>query len=217
MAALPLPDGGAARDLDMETLQRLDTANIEPLEHRFHQILEKVGIYSVPAGVILILLAWRGASQSPFLFQQVPYLISGGLLGLGLLIMGSVVYLATWIARTAQMQRHQNQAVIDTLVIVSGQLGALHEAQSGQAEELAEALRTRSSSGGRAPAGRTRASGRSKGEVVDAAPFRVTPSGSMYHRPDCAVVSSRDDLKPVAGTEAGLRPCGMCEPTSSAA
>ena len=42
-----------------------------------------------PLGLLLVLLGWIGASRTPFVFEQVPYLISGGLLGLGLVFLGA--------------------------------------------------------------------------------------------------------------------------------
>lgn len=38
------------------------------------------------AGVVLVLLGWYGAAHTNILSEQIPYLISGGLLGLGLII-----------------------------------------------------------------------------------------------------------------------------------
>ncbi|HWL65120.1 MAG TPA: hypothetical protein VNP73_04015, partial [Actinomycetota bacterium] len=43
-----------------------------------------LGAFLLIFGVAAIGLAWWGASHTPFVFEQIPYLISGGLLGLGL-------------------------------------------------------------------------------------------------------------------------------------
>ena len=45
----------------------------------------------LPLGLALIVLGWYGAAHTPYLFEQVPYLISGGLLGLGLAVVGGFV------------------------------------------------------------------------------------------------------------------------------
>lgn len=59
----------------------------------------------LPLGLGVIVLGWYGASHSPYLWEQVPYLISGGLLGLGLVVAAGLLYLGSWIARGATAQR----------------------------------------------------------------------------------------------------------------
>jgi hypothetical protein len=43
------------------------------------------------AGIALVVLGWWGAAHSELFIDQVPYLISGGVLGLGLIITAAVV------------------------------------------------------------------------------------------------------------------------------
>jgi len=42
-------------------------------------------------GVVIVLLGWYGAANTNILTEQVPYLISGGLLGLALIIVAAVI------------------------------------------------------------------------------------------------------------------------------
>lgn len=42
-------------------------------------------------GVVLVILGWYGAAHTNILTEQIPYLISGGLLGLGLIIVAGVL------------------------------------------------------------------------------------------------------------------------------
>src|SRR5207253_7406883 len=42
-------------------------------------------------GIVLLLLGWYGAAHTNILTEQIPYLISGGLLGLGLIIVAGVM------------------------------------------------------------------------------------------------------------------------------
>jgi hypothetical protein len=48
-------------------------------------------------GVSVILLGWYGAAHSTLQEEQTPYLISGGLLGLALSIIGAMCLLAHWV------------------------------------------------------------------------------------------------------------------------
>ena len=48
-------------------------------------------------GVTAIVIGWVGAAHSTFVEEQVPYLISGGLLGVALAVVGALVYFAHWL------------------------------------------------------------------------------------------------------------------------
>jgi hypothetical protein len=48
----------------------------------------------VAAGLIALLVGWRGVSGTPYLAEQLPYLVSAGLLGLFLLGVGATVWIS---------------------------------------------------------------------------------------------------------------------------
>ena len=50
------------------------------------------GAVMMPLGVAFTLLGWYGAAHTTRLFEQVPYLVSGGILGLGLIVIGGARY-----------------------------------------------------------------------------------------------------------------------------
>ncbi len=64
------------------------------------------------AGLGLVLLGWLGASRTINLHEQVPYLISGGLFGLGLCFLGGSAYFAYWIAAVVVGQREQTESLV---------------------------------------------------------------------------------------------------------
>jgi hypothetical protein len=66
-------------------------------------------------GLVAILVGWYGAAHSPYLFQQVPYLISGGLLGLGLVFLGATLYFAHWLTELLKEGRTQSAALLDAI------------------------------------------------------------------------------------------------------
>jgi protein-S-isoprenylcysteine O-methyltransferase Ste14 len=49
---------------------------------------------AVIAGALLLLLGWLGVSRTAFPAEQIPYVISGGLVGLFLLGLGAMVWLS---------------------------------------------------------------------------------------------------------------------------
>jgi hypothetical protein len=81
------------------------------------------GAIMVPLGIALIILGWYGAAHKALSIQQFPYLISGGILGLGLMITGGLAYFGYWITRLVQENRTNTRellAAIDRLAAVAG-------------------------------------------------------------------------------------------------
>ena len=82
---------------------------------QFDRILLTLGAVLLPLGVMLILLGWYGASHTTLEFEQNSYLISGGILGLALVVVGGFIYFGFWIMRLAREMRTQSEAVTDAL------------------------------------------------------------------------------------------------------
>lgn len=66
-------------------------------------------------GLVVILLGWYGAAHTPYLFEQNAYLISGGLFGLGLVVLGGFVFFGAWLARMAADNREAMRQLIRRL------------------------------------------------------------------------------------------------------
>lgn len=145
----------------------------------------------VPLGILLVVLGWWGASQTPLLFEQIPYLISGGLLGLCLAFVGGFLYFAYWHTVVIRDARAQSKELTEAL---------------GRIETLLAA--------GAAQAGGPSSNVFGPGTVL-LGPVS-TPNGTMFHRPDCPVVTGRDGLRPANPEDPALRPCLICNPLSAA-
>ncbi len=50
-------------------------------------------------GFVLVLLGYQGASHTIYVFEQIPFLISGGILGGCLVMAGGFTYFAFWLTR----------------------------------------------------------------------------------------------------------------------
>lgn len=145
-----------------------------------------VGGVLMPLGALVIVLGWIGASRTPLPFEQNDYLISGGLLGLGLLIIGGFVYFGYWQAVRIRDSRQQAAELTDAL-------GRIETLLSGAYVPEQSSL-----------------NGASRWEFV------ATTNGSIFHRPDCPVVSGRSDLAAVDADDTGLQPCRICTPLATA-
>jgi hypothetical protein len=144
-----------------------------------------VGGTLLPIGTVLVLLGWYGASHTVLLFEQIPYLISGGLLGLALVIAGGFVYFAYWLTLLVR----ESRAGRAELVAVLGRVERL-------LEDNALAAPAPRRSGASAPSGR----------------LVATKTGTMLHRPDCVAVDGKDGLREVTESTPGMSPCKLCDP-----
>ncbi len=83
-----------------------------------------LGAFLLIFGLTAIGLAWYGASQTPFVFEQVPYMISGGLLGLGLATVGGFLYFGYWLTRLLAQNREQGTRLERLLERIADTLAA---------------------------------------------------------------------------------------------
>ena len=58
---------------------------------RFERFGAKLGVLLCLAGFVLIFLGWNGAASVDSVTAQFPYLISGGVAGLGLIVLGAIL------------------------------------------------------------------------------------------------------------------------------
>jgi hypothetical protein len=74
---------------------------------RHPRFLLWVSVTLMTLGLAFILLGWAGASRSIEVEEQVPYLISGGLLGLALAVIGAVTLFAQWLTTLIREERQR--------------------------------------------------------------------------------------------------------------
>ena len=143
-------------------------------------------------------MGWYGAAHSRVDQQQIPYLISGGLLGLGAIIAGALLYWAHWLYRIYDQSdaQHLEFMQIQTEIrdaLLGGGAGVARSASPGRSEDAVDVTTARSTNG-------------------DA--FVATASGSNFHRPDCPIVARHSrGLRTISERATrNLAPCRICEP-----
>jgi hypothetical protein len=173
------------------------------------RVLLVAGSVMLPLGALCIILGWYGASHTPNLFEQVPYLISGGLLGVALVGAGGFFYFGYWLTRQVHEARSQNEQLVAALTRIEAQLQlptATYAAGTDPAVAAPGGTRRAAANG------RSRAA-RSRSVSATVVPTLVaTATGTMLHRPDCAVVAGRDGLVPARADAQGYKPCRICDP-----
>jgi hypothetical protein len=151
------------------------------------------GAILLPLGVAVILLGWAGAAHGRVDQQQIPYLISGGILGLASVMVGCFFFWAHWLYRIYDQADLHHQAA--------------RREQAELTRALIEALQ------GRTPAASTfdEPAGSPNGARVA---YVATPTGTNFHTPSCPIVASRlPTVRPVSAEEvATMKPCRICEP-----
>ena len=120
MASMPLTGSQtstkkAASDEKAKTGQR---ALLPVFDWTIARVMAVLATVMLPTGIIALVLGWWGAAHTPFVFEQIPYLISGGLLGVALVTGGGLLYLGSWIARLAEQQREEGQELRNVLLAI---------------------------------------------------------------------------------------------------
>jgi hypothetical protein len=197
-AALPYaaatPDRAGARQARL-------TASVARLRRRssgleMDRILLLAGSILLPSGLIVILLGWYGASHTSYDFEQTPYLISGGMLGVAMTIAGGFLYFGYWLTKLVQEGRRERVELSELLSRIDTRMAVL-EAASAQGTSVE----------GTPVAGAQRRPFAASGLVA-------TATGTLVHRADCGLVRDKPGLRSVDASEPGLRPCKVCQPFS---
>jgi hypothetical protein len=188
VAVAPTLDPATRAERDARFADGVRTLRVGGASLRLDErVLMILGGVVAPLGLVVVLLGWWGASHTPYVFEQLPYLISGGLLGVGLIFLGAFFYFAHWMTQLVKEHRVQSQAVLE----------ALQRLQ----DQVAEQARPRLA------AGTASTNGTHRQEVT----LVATERGTMAHRPDCVVVAGKTGLRPVTAAE-GVSACKLCEP-----
>jgi hypothetical protein len=102
-----------ARPVDQATLaQRLTRLRRRTGFTVTDRTLLVVGSVLLPLGAVFVLLGWYGASHTTRVWEEIPYLISGGLLGLVLSIAGGFCYFGYFLARILATSREMLDAML---------------------------------------------------------------------------------------------------------
>ena len=99
--------------------------------------METIGMVLIVFGFVCIVLGWYGAAHSPYLYQEVPYLISGGLLGVALVIGGGVFVHCAWNMRKVEEDRRNALAIVRSVDRLERILRGLDETRHAEQEEPA--------------------------------------------------------------------------------
>jgi len=70
------------------------------------------GSILMPLGAVLVILGWYGAAHTTRVFEQIPYMVSGGLFGLVLVVAGGFCYFGYFLARILATSREMLDSLL---------------------------------------------------------------------------------------------------------
>lgn len=86
------------------------------------------GSLAVAAGFVAMVLGWLGAARTAREIEQVPYLISGGLIGLALVVLGGLLLMSTfWVAILRKLQREADERAQASVADLTARVAALED------------------------------------------------------------------------------------------
>jgi len=162
-----------------------------------------LGLFIVALGLLAIGLGWNGMAGGggeingvPNLNAQLPWLVSGGILGLALVVFGTAMI----VVQNARSDRARLEAKLDELVDALAR-GATPTAATPYP-----------------PAPRVTAAESAATTRTGVATGAFIAGPSAYHRTDCRLVQGRDDVEYISAADAAsrdLKPCRVCKPSES--
>ena len=97
--------------------------------------LQTIGMSLIVFGFVCIILGWYGAAHSAYQYQEIPYLISGGLLGVALVIGGGILVHSAWSMRKIEEDRRNALAVVRSVDRLERILRDLEKTRRTEQEE----------------------------------------------------------------------------------
>ena len=125
---VPATDGSpSASDRVEEFLAGVYALQIPSQTERRERRLFWSGVVIAIAGFAVVGLGWWGASGTKYVYQEIPYVISGGIFGASLVIVGAALFarysaarlLRFWLARLIADQQVQTDRVVDAITALA--------------------------------------------------------------------------------------------------
>jgi len=135
----PSPSSADARQARLtEGADELAQGHRSPAAHP--QLLLGVSAALMTTGLSIILLGWFGAARSTLVEEQIPYLISGGLLGVALATIGALTLFAHWLTvliregrRQETLRKQDHVELMEALSLLTSVLDRKEDTSNGRA------------------------------------------------------------------------------------
>ena len=120
-------DAASASDRVEQFLADVYALQIPSRTERRERVLYNAGLGFLLAGFAAIGLGWWGASGTKYVYQEIPYVISGGIFGAALVVIGAALFarysaarlLRFWLARVVADQQVQTDRLVDAIAALT--------------------------------------------------------------------------------------------------
>jgi hypothetical protein len=137
-------DGVARRAARQERLRAtIAKARVSARGIDGERLLFILGSIAAPVGLLMIASAWKGTANTGFVFEQIPLLVSGGLGGVALVVLGGFLYFGWWQTRAIREARAHADRQAEALEALSAEVRALAASQRELVELLSRPPSTR--------------------------------------------------------------------------
>jgi hypothetical protein len=232
-AAEPLTTDAVHARREERLLRLLERASASSRFNLGERWLFALGGALVVSGFVAVIIGWVGTSRTVLVAGQIPYVVSGGLLGLGLIFLGGFLYFGHWVAVLVRESRERgaedredlalvrqglqevNRSLVAVAAALSGSTGLVNSAAHPGADPAAPASADPDADaaslmkGTSAPYAFAPGTGASRDSTAPV--LLATSTGTMSHRPGCRALVGKPNIRPVSVAD-GLKPCGMCRP-----
>jgi hypothetical protein len=103
-------------------------------ERDIRKILQFLGMLAIALGFLSIGLGWYGAAHSGYQYEEIPFLISGGIFGLGLILAGGVLVRSAWSLRAIEEARRIAAEAHRDAMTIAESVQTLQRGLEGSAE-----------------------------------------------------------------------------------
>ena len=163
-----------------------------------------LGWVLVGLGAIAILIGYFGVSDRVLVAEQIPYLVSGGIGGMVLVIIGGVLLATQDVRRDAERLDDLERSMIEMQVMLDDLHRVLLRPAGAVDNRPAPAV------AGASSGAKTATRVNRNGDRV-----YVVAGGTTFHQDGCEVLDGKDDVSAIAPSSARRRqltPCLLCEP-----
>lgn len=170
-----------------------------------------LGWILVAIGAVVIALGYLGVSREALVAKQIPYLVSGGILGLALIVLGTFYLYSEDMRRDSRRLNRLERLVTELHAVL------LSRTDAPDPEEISDAVaRLDSQFAPRLPSSEQVSAQNGQGvRTGSRVVLLALPDSHRFHRVDCRMVEGKPEATRVSAADIRdrqLEPCGMCDP-----
>jgi len=140
MTAVTSSPENAARERHRSLVEAIWSMPSRAFKFSLEGLFLTIGALCLPMGVVTIILGWYGAAHTGHVYEQNDYLISGGLMGIGLILIGGFLCFGYWMTRQIRATETGNRQTLQALSRLEDKVGAGTSGGAGSSASQTDVL-----------------------------------------------------------------------------